>query len=105
MSLKDRGTIKWTSIMLPEHVEMLKEVFEEQDHVEKPIIDEQQRMENDLVLQTALHDDLEVEIKYFKDHGYHTIKGNILFIDHINEVLRLDKEDVKLGDVVMVNLA
>ncbi|GIP64468.1 hypothetical protein J32TS6_30230 [Virgibacillus pantothenticus] len=40
--VNDRVTIKWTSIMLPEHVEMLEEVWKEQEYKEKPILDEQQ---------------------------------------------------------------
>ncbi|GGF15217.1 hypothetical protein GCM10010954_12290 [Halobacillus andaensis] len=35
----DRGKIKWTSLMLPEHVEMVKETYKEQNKVEKPLLD------------------------------------------------------------------
>ncbi|GGF28051.1 hypothetical protein GCM10010954_28930 [Halobacillus andaensis] len=37
----DRGTIKWTSLMLPEHVEMVQEIFKEQEREEKLQLDEQ----------------------------------------------------------------
>lgn len=39
--IKDRGTKKWTSIMLPEHVKALRELNAELNKVEKPILDEQ----------------------------------------------------------------
>ncbi|HLS07261.1 MAG TPA: YolD-like family protein [Bacillota bacterium] len=39
--LKDRGTIKWTSLMLPEHVQMLKELWAEDEKKLSPQLDEQ----------------------------------------------------------------
>lgn len=41
MDIKDRGTIKWTAMMLPEHVELLKQLEHEQQKVKKPELDEQ----------------------------------------------------------------
>lgn len=40
--LKDRGSIKWTSLMLPEHVELLKNLWQEDKKTVKPILDEQE---------------------------------------------------------------
>ena len=37
--LKDRGTIKWTSLMLPEHVERLKNMWSETEKTAKPLLD------------------------------------------------------------------
>jgi len=37
---KDRGNIKWTSLMLPEHVQMVKEIWKEEEKVQKPVLDE-----------------------------------------------------------------
>ncbi|GGD12787.1 YolD-like family protein [Pontibacillus salipaludis] len=58
--LRDRGTIKWTSLMLPEHVEMLKEVWKEDERVEKGMLAEDQAVEIDFKLQRALTDSLTV---------------------------------------------
>ena len=55
--VNDRGTKKWTSLMLPEHVEILKKVFAEQSYQTKPILDEQQVVENERILKHALHED------------------------------------------------
>jgi len=38
--LRDRGTKKWTSIMLPEHAKMLEHIWKESEHKDKPILDE-----------------------------------------------------------------
>ncbi|MFD1360510.1 YolD-like family protein [Lentibacillus salinarum] len=39
---KDRGSIKWSSLMLPEHVERLKEMWQADGKMKKPTLDEQQ---------------------------------------------------------------
>ncbi|GAB3801050.1 YolD-like family protein [Virgibacillus kimchii] len=59
--VNDRGNIKWTSLMLPEHVQLIKEMWEEDDKKEKPILDEQQIEEIIMKLRMALHDNLTVE--------------------------------------------
>lgn len=100
--LKDRDNKKWQGLMLPEHVKMLKEVFEEVDHKERPILDEQQQMENSALLQSALHNDSAVEIKYFANHDFHYISGRILFIDVLGDSLHLEEGRIKLSDVVEV---
>ncbi|MCM2988297.1 YolD-like family protein [Bacillus safensis] len=43
--LRDRGTFKWTAMMLPEHVAQLKHDLAETKKIDKPIIDEQQAKE------------------------------------------------------------
>ncbi|MCM2988284.1 YolD-like family protein [Bacillus safensis] len=43
--LRDRGTIKWTAMMLPKHVARLKHDLAETKKTDKPIIDEQQAEE------------------------------------------------------------
>lgn len=40
--INDRGTIKWTSLMLPEHVELLKEMWQEDQNTAEPVLDSQQ---------------------------------------------------------------
>lgn len=37
---RDRGTIKWNTMMLPEHVKLLREWKEEDEKAEKPNLDE-----------------------------------------------------------------
>ncbi|SHF55195.1 YolD-like family protein [Ornithinibacillus halophilus] len=38
----DRGSIKWTSLMLPEHVALLEEMWHTDKKISKPILDEQE---------------------------------------------------------------
>jgi len=102
--INDRGTKKWTSLMLPEHVEALKKVFAETDYVEKPILDEQQQMEMDMILQLALKDNRTVKIKCYVEHDYRTVEGKPVIIDMLNNCLKLHNgAEIKLDDVMEVN--
>jgi len=100
--LRDRGTKKWTSIMLPEHAKMLEYIWSESEHKDKPILDEQQLMENEMLLQRAIQNDLEIEVTYFKDHDFHTAKGEVMFIQTQNRYLRLDHIKINLDDIIEV---
>lgn len=88
--INDRGTKKWTSIMLPEHVAALKQMFKEEERKEKPILDDQKKMEINFLLQAALSSDASLEIEYYADYDYHTIKGRLLMIDSLNGYLHID---------------
>ncbi|MFS0749509.1 YolD-like family protein [Oceanobacillus sp. 1P07AA] len=81
MSVNDRGTIKWTAMMMPEHVELLNQLKEKQNRKQKPILDEQQFEENGFQLMIAHKDNLLVNIKYYSNYDYHNIKG---YVDKIN---------------------
>ncbi|HLR52359.1 MAG TPA: YolD-like family protein [Candidatus Avamphibacillus sp.] len=106
-NINDRGTKKWTSLMLPEHVEALKQMFAEEERKEKPLLDEQKKMEIDLLLQVALNNDSTVEIKYYADYDYQSIKGKLLMIDALNGSLKIESdtlEDIPLQDVIDVTI-
>lgn len=90
--------------MLPEHVKMLKDLFSEQDDIEKPIVDEQQIWKNDVLLQGALREDLTVQIQYFAHNQRRTVEGKILFIDTLRGVLQLEDTEIILQDLIEVNV-
>jgi hypothetical protein len=102
--INDRGTKKWTSIMMPEQIDMLQKLFAEQNHKEKPILDAQQLAENATMLQEAIENNLTVEITYFKDHDFHNVNGKVLFIQTQNRYLQLDDLRINLDDIIEVNL-
>lgn len=79
IDVHDRGTMKWVSLMLPEHVELLKNVFAERQ--EKPILDEQKRIELDQKLKYSLKHQIDIAITYFKHGEYVTLHGKIEQID------------------------
>lgn len=84
MKVKDRGTKKWTSIMMPEHIEKLEEMWTEQNHESMPELDEQQIQENEINIQEALQDDLKINIKYFANNKYKNIEGHLQYVIDVN---------------------
>lgn len=82
---RDRGTIKWTSLMLPEHVEMIKNLWKEDERVEKGIIDEQKAAEVDFLLQRAWKDDLTVKARVHNGFDYEDV---ILKLKQLNKAER-----------------
>jgi len=105
--VNDRGTKKWTAMMMPEHEEMLQQMWREQEYKKKPILDEQKQFELNTKLQLALQNDLTVEVEYY-DHGIHDfqkIKGKLLMVDTLANALKFDNEEntsVPLDDVMEV---
>ena len=101
--INDRGTKKWTSIMMPEHIKMLEDMWKEADRKMKPTMDEQLQVEFGMKLQLALKDDLTVEVKYYADYDFKKIKDKIIFIDSINRNLQFRNGDnVCIDDIIDV---
>lgn len=102
--VNDRGTIKWTAMMMPEQIKMLNEMWAQQERKEKPILDEQQIEDNAMRLQMAIHNDLSVEVKHFKNNDFHKIKGKLSSIV-FNETIVFDNEErtkINFSDVIDV---
>ncbi|RWZ58934.1 YolD-like family protein [Halobacillus fulvus] len=81
---RDRGTIKWTSLMLPEHVEMIKQLWKEDERVEKGIMDEQKAIEIDFLIQRALNDDLTVKVKVYNGFDYEEIEMKMEYVHKLD---------------------
>lgn len=79
--LKDRGTIKWTSIMLPEHVQMLKEMWEETEKIEKPLLDPQELEQMNKKIEQAYQENLQISLSVYEDGFIKEVKGIITDID------------------------
>jgi len=75
--IKDRGNIKWTSLMLTEHRKGLEELFKHEDDVEMPVLDEQKIEELERTLQEAIRNNKIVEITYYNNRRHHNIRGKI----------------------------
>lgn len=102
--INDRGSKKWVSLMLPEHVEALKKLWAEQEHKEKPMLDEQQLVENDHLLHHALYHDQMVSITYYEDHDFQEAKGKVLFINQVDGYLLLDDTKIRLENMIEVSV-
>lgn len=95
--IKDRGNIKWTAMMLPEHVAMIKKIYADQDKVQKPQLDEQAWFEIELTIQEALIKNSSVQFTYWQNGYYETLVGRINSIDFLQKQIKLimDDEEIK----------
>lgn len=97
--VNDRGTIKWTTMMLPEHSNLLKEMWSQKEWKEKPMLDEQLVTEINLNLQLALKDNLTIEIEYFHNRDYHKVKGKLLGVDPLLNYVRFENLEIPLTNI------
>ncbi|MBL4952077.1 YolD-like family protein [Neobacillus sp. YIM B02564] len=87
--LKDRGTKKWTAMMLPEHVRELKKCLNDEIKIKRPILDEQkiERMEETII--EALDANQTLEFSIYEDGFIEVYTGKITFIDHIQKQFKI----------------
>lgn len=102
MNITDRGNKKWTSIMMPEHIKMLNQMWEEQEYKKKPILDEQQITENNLMLQDALENNLKISIKHFHNHDFEFTEGFIQEVDINKKIIVIENSEIKFENVINV---
>lgn len=91
MSIRDRGNIKWTAMMLTEHKEALERLAEKTKEVAKPEVDDQKLEEMNRILCHSLVERVPVEITYFQNSScqriggiiknYHPIHRELLIVD------------------------
>lgn len=77
MTLKDRGTIKWTSLMLVEHREALQKLVEAEEDQPRPRLDEQALTRLDYLLQQALQQRSSLTITYYQNRRYQQVAGRV----------------------------
>lgn len=99
--MQDRGTKKWTSLMLPEHQEMIQKLWAEDEYKEKPVLSEQQLEENEFILQEAIRDGSEIQIKYYNNHDFYFIRGSTI-IENGNLVIK--EATIKLDDIIEIKM-
>lgn len=105
MKVQDRGTMKWVSLMLPEHVALLEDALVEYN--DKPILDEQQMIEIDRSLKLALEEQMELKMTYYHAGDTHVLYGKLMKIDQWNGYIVLRNEDgttISLQNIIDVEI-
>lgn len=99
--LKDRGSKKWTSLMLVEHKRKLKQLEKNKNNIEKPELSEDKLQELDYLLEKAIAKNLTVLMKYYKNQEYQNIQGkiksvqnNTIHLKNQNTLYKLKPENV-----------
>lgn len=100
--IHDRGSKKWSAMMLPEHVKMLKEVQREYYLEEKPVLDEQKLEEINFKLVLAKQDNLLVDVTFYTKGEFKHIKGYVNIIDYTNKYIRIDTYRLEPNSIIEV---
>ncbi|GKV65767.1 MULTISPECIES: YolD-like family protein [Sporosarcina] len=74
---RDRGNMKWTSLMLPEHLERLRDWQQEDQYTERPELTDFELQSMQQTLETAWRRKCEVAIKTWHEGKVHFYQGII----------------------------
>src|SRR5690625_6343981 len=86
---RDRGNIKWVSLMLPEHVRLLKEYKQDLQAIEKPIVDEQKYEEFNTIISQAIEENIYLEFTYYQKGYLKQIVGQVRYVNKLNIELHI----------------
>ena len=107
MDIKDRGNIKWTSLMLVEHRKKLEELKESENDKIRIELDEQIYELFDYRIKSAIKEKIKVKITYFDNKDYKNITTYIKKFDKQRNSLKIAKgkiSEILLKDVIDINL-
>ncbi|MRX74277.1 YolD-like family protein [Bacillus lacus] len=102
--IRDRGNIKWTAMMLPEHVKLLREWQESDRYQSKPELDEQKLEEFNEVICLAMENNSYLLFTYYKSGEFRQVKGHVHFVDALSGTLRMIKETGERLNVQMQSI-
>lgn len=87
--IRDRGRIKWTSMMLPEHVKLLRDWVKEDGYEHKKDMDEQQLELMNETLAEAIEFNQDVTITHYRHRNYEIVIGKIHYWDELAQKLHV----------------
>lgn len=107
--IKDRGMMKWRGMMLPEHVQSLKELATDQLRERKPILDEYQIQEYEEKIHYAMAFNLPLKLSVWQDGFTDVYTVYVHYVDSLNKQIRAkDNEDmvlvIRFEDIVEVEV-
>lgn len=101
MSLRDRGIIKWQGLILPEHKKLVNGYFERDNHVKKPLLDEDEIEVLERVLNGAYVFSNDVAIEYWRDGYTHQTTGQIEGFDSVKRSVKMeDGTSLSFDDII-----
>jgi YolD-like protein len=94
MTIRDRGNIKWTSLMLPEHVkELRKYIYDDYYDIPEPTLDDQQLEEINSLILEAMELNIPLSFTVYKNKRLKEFHGHIHYINHVNQEFRIYDTD------------
>ncbi|MGE8080440.1 YolD-like family protein [Peribacillus loiseleuriae] len=91
--LKDRGTIKWTAMMLPEHVQSLNDALVSEQSIVQPILDEQELEAIELTICEAITFNNPIITVVYSGGYTNTITGTVHYINHMESQMILQDNE------------
>ncbi|WP_179288113.1 YolD-like family protein [Terribacillus saccharophilus] len=80
--INERGTKKWTSLMIPEHHGMLQQMWAGLLDNEMPIIAEDKQEDMQVDIECAIRFDKPIRVTYHDGRCMDTVVGRISFVNH-----------------------
>lgn len=110
MKIHDRGNLKWQPFLLPEHRDRLKELKNEEQKIEMPVLDQQQLEEFNQVICDAMAFNQPLEITYYQNGKMKQVICHVHYIDtHLHELRTLDQSHyvcmIKMDKIIDVQFA
>lgn len=87
--IRDRGRIKWTSMMLPEHVKLLRGWASEDAYETKKEVDEQHLEAMNEVIFEAMEFQKTVTITHYRKRNYELVVGQIHYWNELHQELHI----------------
>ncbi|MGN7386567.1 YolD-like family protein [Sporosarcina sp. SAFN-015] len=102
--IRDRGRIKWTAMMLPEHIEQLREWQKEDELQIRQQPDEQQLEQWNYQIHEAAERNLQISIHYWDHEKVTEGKGHIQKINTLDGTLHLVSDNGETHSIPFVHL-
>ncbi|MBS4176427.1 YolD-like family protein [Lederbergia citrea] len=99
--IRDRGRIKWNSLMLPEHVKMLRGWADEDTEEQQKQLDEQKLEWLNETAREAMAFEKEVIINHFANNHYEKMEGRIRCFDALQKEFRIVD---RTGDIKRISV-
>lgn len=87
--IRDRGRIKWTSMMLPEHVKLLRDWAQEDHYQKEKQLDEQQLEQLNETILDAMEFNHPVTITHYRHQNYELVIGKIHYWNELGQKLHV----------------
>ncbi|SEJ82413.1 YolD-like protein [Bhargavaea ginsengi] len=100
--LRDRGNIKWTAMMLPEHLEALRQWHEEDNQIPRPELSEWDLMEIQEEIDLGYKRKCLVEVQTWRAGDIRKHTGVIVDVDVTGKRIRVDEGWLDVCEVVGV---
>ncbi|NLW24304.1 MAG: YolD-like family protein [Clostridia bacterium] len=107
--IRDRGKIKWTAMMLPEHKDLINKMYDRIYHkVEKPFLSEDRLAEFDKIVHEAYVNKKQLKFSVYENKRITEISGEIVKINYHKKSLIINSDDgfkeIKTNSIIEINL-